>query len=102
MFFDFKSRSTFTNRPSKKEKLCLKKRNYLKKKKNLHDTAILGQSLQKKWHFFVRGLPKLAIKQPSEPKIAILAEKSADSFARIAEIARIAGITRSAGIARSA
>jgi hypothetical protein len=52
MFFDFKSRGTFTCRPSKKEKHCLKKGNYLKKKKNLHARAIL-------------------------------AEKSADSFARI-------------------
>ena len=26
MFFDFKSRSTFTNRHSKKEKLCFKKK----------------------------------------------------------------------------
>jgi hypothetical protein len=36
MFFNFKSRSTFTNRPSKKEKLRLKKGKNLKKKKNLH------------------------------------------------------------------
>jgi hypothetical protein len=39
MFFNFKSRSTFTNRPSKKEKLRLKKGKNLKKKKNLHASS---------------------------------------------------------------
>jgi hypothetical protein len=58
VFFDFKSRGTFTSRPSKKEKHCLKKGNYLKKKKNLHARAIL-------------------------------AEKSADSFARMLKSAQI-------------
>jgi hypothetical protein len=43
VFFDFKSRGTFTSRPSKKEKHCLKKGNYLKKKKNLHARAILAE-----------------------------------------------------------
>ncbi len=43
MFFDFKSRGTFTSRPSKKEKHCLKKGNYLKKKKNLYAIEILAE-----------------------------------------------------------
>ena len=44
-FFDSKSRSTFTNQPSKKEKLRLKKRNYFKKKKNLHALEILAKEM---------------------------------------------------------
>lgn len=54
MFFDFKSRSTFTNRLSKKEKLCFKKRNYLKKKKNLHGLGILAEEMA----FFCARIPK--------------------------------------------
>ena len=44
-FFDSKSRSTFTNQPSKKEKLRLKKRNYNKKKKNLHVLLFLAKEM---------------------------------------------------------
>ena len=79
MFFDFKSRGTFTNRLSKKEKLCFKKRNYLKKKK----TCTVWESLQKKWLFFVREFRNTALKPHSRPKTTILAKESLDFSARI-------------------
>jgi hypothetical protein len=47
---------------------------------------LLFESLQKKWHFFVRGFQITAQKRPLGLKTAILAEKRIDSFARIASI----------------
>ena len=41
------------------------------------------QSLQKNQHFFVRGFRNTALKRHFWPPIAILAEKSANSFARM-------------------
>ena len=47
------------------------------------------ESLQKKWHFFVRKFLNTALKPHSRPKTAILAEKSVDSFARIIRSVRV-------------
>ena len=58
MLFDSKSRSTFTNQPSKKEKLRLKKRNYNKKKKNLHVLLFLAKEMA----VFCARIPKKAPK----------------------------------------
>ena len=58
MFFDFKSRGTFTNRLSKKEKLCSKKRNYIKKKKNPLGLGVLAEEMT----FFCARIPKYCSK----------------------------------------
>lgn len=44
---------------------------------------MVWESLQNKWHFFVREIRNTALKPHSRPKTAILAEKSTDSSARI-------------------
>jgi hypothetical protein len=44
---------------------------------------LLFESLQKNWHFFVRGFQITAKKRSLGLKTAILAEKRIDSFARI-------------------
>ena len=44
---------------------------------------MVWESLQHKWHFFVRGSPQVTLKRCFSRKTAILAEKSADSFARM-------------------
>ena len=65
----------------KKEKNLTSKREISLRKRKIF---MLVQSLQKKWHFFVREFRNEAQKRRFPHKTAILAEKSIDFFARIA------------------
>lgn len=50
---------------------------------------MVWESLQNKWHFFVRGSPKVAFKRCFSPQTAILAKESLDFSARIVGSVRI-------------
>ncbi len=50
---------------------------------------MVRESLQHKWHFFVREIRNTALKPHSRPKTAILAKESLDFSARIVGSVRV-------------